>query len=256
MTTPPQRPYKISLIGDDCIDEYQYGNVERLSAEAPVPVLSYNHSTSMPGMAANVRENLQVLGCDVRQHFGATSRKIRILDEKSKQHICRIDHDVRSIPLNPADISHYCEAIVISDYNKGTVDYQLIKSLRSSFLGPIFVDSKKPALEHLEGCFVKINEPEYNARTSNCENLIVTRGSDSVWFFPSGCNGVPEEFPVKQVQAFDVCGAGDTFLAALACRYVETSDIRDAIKFAIKAASVTVQHIGVYAPTLREINEA
>ena len=220
MDTSRHRPYKISLVGDDCIDEYQYGNVERLSAEAPVPIISYNHSVEMPGMAANVRENLHFLGCDVVEHFGATSRKIRILDEKSKHHICRIDHDVRSTPLDSLEILLYCDdsdAIVISDYNKGTVDYRLIQNLRQSFSGPIFIDTKKPQLDQFEGCFVKINEPEYNARTSNCNNLIVTRGSDDVWFFPPWSED-PIKFPVKNVQTFDVCGAGDTFLASLAYR--------------------------------------
>jgi sugar/nucleoside kinase (ribokinase family) len=54
-----------------------------------------------------------------------------------------------------------------------------------------------------------------------------------------------------------VCGAGDTFLASLIFKYLEEYDMDQAIKFAMQAASVTVQHIGVYAPTLKEIrNEA
>jgi D-beta-D-heptose 7-phosphate kinase/D-beta-D-heptose 1-phosphate adenosyltransferase len=55
------------------------------------------------------------------------------------------------------------------------------------------------------------------------------------------------------VEAFDVCGAGDTFLSALAYNYVLTGDILKAIEFATKAASVTIQHVGVYSPTLLEI---
>jgi len=50
-----------------------------------------------------------------------------------------------------------------------------------------------------------------------------------------------------------VCGAGDTFLAALAYKWCDTKNINDAIKFAVKAASITVQHLGNYAPTLEEI---
>jgi sugar/nucleoside kinase (ribokinase family) len=55
------------------------------------------------------------------------------------------------------------------------------------------------------------------------------------------------------VEAFDVCGAGDTFLAALAFEYVQSRDILKSINFAVKAASVTIQHVGVYSPTLAEI---
>jgi sugar/nucleoside kinase (ribokinase family) len=51
-----------------------------------------------------------------------------------------------------------------------------------------------------------------------------------------------------------VCGAGDTFLAALVYQYLNSGkSIESAIEFAIKAAAVTVQHMGVYAPTLEEI---
>jgi sugar/nucleoside kinase (ribokinase family) len=51
----------------------------------------------------------------------------------------------------------------------------------------------------------------------------------------------------------DVCGAGDTFLAALAYQFLVTNSMPDAVKFANKAAAITVQHVGVYAPRLEEI---
>jgi len=50
-----------------------------------------------------------------------------------------------------------------------------------------------------------------------------------------------------------VCGAGDTFLAALVYQYLTTNDMQSAISFAITASAVTVQRLGVYAPTLEEI---
>jgi len=50
-----------------------------------------------------------------------------------------------------------------------------------------------------------------------------------------------------------VCGAGDTFLAALVVKYLDDYNIDTAIKFAMQAAAITVQHIGVYAPSLKEI---
>jgi ribokinase len=51
----------------------------------------------------------------------------------------------------------------------------------------------------------------------------------------------------------DVTGAGDTFLAALVYKHLETKDIATAIKFANRASGVTVKHVGVYAPRLEEI---
>jgi sugar/nucleoside kinase (ribokinase family) len=60
-------------------------------------------------------------------------------------------------------------------------------------------------------------------------------------------------YVAPRVEIADVCGAGDTFLAALAYKHLLTRNMDQAISFAIKASTVTVQHIGVYAPTLEEI---
>lgn len=255
MNTPRPVPYKVSLIGDDGLDEYHYGLVERLSAEAPVPIFNFKYSVHLPGMAANVKTNLEELNVDVFYHAKEPCRKIRMVDEKFKHHLLRVDHDVISTPLEAKDINLLVNAIVISDYNKGAVSYELIESLKESFLGPIFIDTKKTDLERLSAphVYVKINEPESNKVTSVCENLIVTRGNHPVQLFKHG--SLVEEFPVKDVPVFDVCGAGDTFLASLTYRFICTRDIHDAIQFASKAASLTVQHFGVYAPSLKEINE-
>jgi D-beta-D-heptose 7-phosphate kinase/D-beta-D-heptose 1-phosphate adenosyltransferase len=65
MNTPLQRPFKILLIGDSCIDEYQYGTIDRISPEAPVPIFKYIRSEEKPGMVYNVKNNLENLGCQV-----------------------------------------------------------------------------------------------------------------------------------------------------------------------------------------------
>ena len=56
----------ILVIGDVMLDRFVDGNVNRLSPEAPVPVLEFARETVMPGGAANVACNLAGLGCDVR----------------------------------------------------------------------------------------------------------------------------------------------------------------------------------------------
>ena len=63
-------------------------------------------------------------------------------------------------------------------------------------------------------------------------------------------------FPTKSVEVVDVCGCGDTFLAALSYQYLVTKSINEAIIFANNASSITVQKEGNYAPTLREIQNA
>jgi D-beta-D-heptose 7-phosphate kinase/D-beta-D-heptose 1-phosphate adenosyltransferase len=52
---------KVILIGDRCVDEYHYGEITRLSPEAPVPIFVPKRIESKNGMAANVEENLKKL---------------------------------------------------------------------------------------------------------------------------------------------------------------------------------------------------
>lgn len=245
MVTQQQRKYKILLIGDNCIDVYQFGTVDRLSPEAPVPIFVPLHKEEREGMAGNVYRNLVTLGCKVDIVCGHNSRKTRLIDMRSKQHIARIDEDVKSIPVVNVSVDGY-DAIVISDYNKGVVSYDLIEKIRKEFNGPIFVDTKKTDLAKFEGCIVKINSLENSRLITRCSDIIVTDSANGAIL-----NG--RVFPAPKVEVSDVTGAGDTFLAALAFRYLKSQDMEDAIKFANKAASVTVQRLGVYAPTLKEI---
>lgn len=247
-TTQPQTKFKILLIGDDCVDVYQYGNVNRISPEAPVPVFTFSHEERKPGMAGNVARNLAALGCDVNYLHGETSTKTRLIDIRSKQQIVRMDNDVLSLPLEfVSAVPNVYDAVVVSDYDKGTVSYELIEELIALSV-PIFIDTKKTDLERLQGAWVKINELEYSKIKTECSGLIVTLGSKGAI--------VPHHdlsFSAPIVEVSDVCGAGDTFLAALVSEYLEQQNIAPAIEYAIKAASVTVQHLGVYAPTREEL---
>lgn len=247
-TTANTSKMKVLLIGDNGIDQYQYGTVSRISPEAPVPVINYTHTETKPGMAANVEDNLKKLGCDVTILYGnRTCIKTRIIDSKSKQHLLRIDQDSpsRAVKVDYRDIEQY-NCIVVSDYNKGSVEYETIEDIRKVYSGPMFIDTKKTDLVRFEGCFVKINQVEFEAAKTYPTELIVTLGRNGVRY-------KEHKISTPQVEAFDVCGAGDTFLASLAYKYVLTGDILKAIKFATKAASVTIQHVGVYSPTLLEI---
>jgi D-beta-D-heptose 7-phosphate kinase/D-beta-D-heptose 1-phosphate adenosyltransferase len=242
------KQFKILLICDDCADIYQYGTVDRISPEAPIPVFVPTSTDSKPGMAGNVYSNLIALGCNVNYLHSKTSVKTRLIDQRSKQQIVRIDNDQISPPLNfETEIPSVYDAIVISDYNKGTVSYELIEELIALSI-PIFIDTKKTDLERFQGAWVKINELEYSKITSECTGLIVTRGAQGASIIHHDI-----ECSAPKVEVSDVCGAGDTFLAALTYKFLDTNDIKEAIKFAIAASAITVQHIGVYAPTLEEI---
>ena len=245
--TQQQKQFKILLIGDNCTDVYQYGNVDRISPEAPVPVFKFSHEERLRGMAGNVYNNLLALGCNVYSVYGETSTKTRLIDIRSKQQIVRIDNDVISAPATiNYNLDNY-DAIVVSDYNKGTVSYELIEQLIETKI-PVFVDTKKTDLGRFQGAWVKINELEYSKIKSECSGLIVTRG-------PKGADAIHHQYSSKapKVEVVDVTGAGDTFLAALTYNYLHTKNITRAMDFANQAAAVTVQHVGCYAPTLEEI---
>jgi D-beta-D-heptose 7-phosphate kinase/D-beta-D-heptose 1-phosphate adenosyltransferase len=188
-----------------------------------------------------------MLGCEVTFLSNGTSVKTRLIDMRSRQHIVRMDEDVQCQPIDLIpELGFDFDAIVISDYNKGTVTYELIEELVEHFDGPIFVDTKKTDLKRLNGCIVKINELEHSLLKTECVDLIVTLGDKGVRYK----NFI---FGAPKVEVSDVTGAGDTFLSALAYAYLNTQVIELAIPFAINAATVTVQKLGVYAPTMDEI---
>lgn len=160
----------------------------------------------------------------------------------------RIDDDKDCKPLTADFDASVYDAVVISDYCKGTITYEFVEEIRRKFTGPIFVDTKKKDLKRFEGCFVKINDFEFSTITSAPTDLIVTRGAD-------GCTFRDQTYPTEEVEVVDVCGAGDTFLATLCYFYLKTQNIESAIMAANRAASVTVKHLGVYAPTLNEFEK-
>jgi rfaE bifunctional protein kinase chain/domain len=56
---------KAIILGDMMLDSYQWGKVQRISPEAPVPVIEINHEEFRLGGAANVALNLKSLGAEV-----------------------------------------------------------------------------------------------------------------------------------------------------------------------------------------------
>jgi D-beta-D-heptose 7-phosphate kinase/D-beta-D-heptose 1-phosphate adenosyltransferase len=248
MDTQQPTQFNVLLIGDDCTDVYQYGTVDRISPEAPVPIFKYSRQESRPGMAGNVAKNLEALGCEVTYLCGETSTKTRLIDARSKQQLIRIDDDVMSTPITlDTAVPKIYDAIVISDYNKGTVSYALIEELIKTGI-PVFVDTKKTDLGRLQGAWVKINELEYSKITSECSGIIVTQGAKGAKIIHHDIS-----YPAPSVEVVDVTGAGDTFLSAFVYKYIDTTDLHQSLQFAIEASAVTVQHLGVYAPTQQEI---
>jgi sugar/nucleoside kinase (ribokinase family) len=99
-----------------------------------------------------------------------------------------------------------------------------------------------------DGCYVKINESEYNAAQTlpSSNYLIVTKGAEGTHY-----NG--KTYPTKKVEVHDVTGAGDVHLAALAVFYLLTGSIENALPYANKLASISVQHQGCYTVTNEDL---
>jgi bifunctional ADP-heptose synthase (sugar kinase/adenylyltransferase) len=233
---------RILVIGDSCTDIFQYGDCRRLCPEAPVPVFLPSHSTSNPGMAANVAENLKTLGATVKL---VTNRKkitkSRLIDEKSNQMLLRIDQG-DTVPrirgLKRIKFTQY-QAVVVSDYDKGFLQTEDLEHI-SRFAPLCFLDTKKKLGPWAENfTFVKVNESEFAASSwPQMNNLIVTLGKN-------GARYGARNYPVLGSSVIDIAGAGDVFLASFAYIYTQTGNVDEAMKVANKNASASVKQRGI-----------
>lgn len=189
---------RLLVVGDVMLDRYIWGEVGRISPEAPVPVVRGIHQTDKPGGAANVAMNLAHLGAQtvvvgftggdenegllaaclrsngISPHFiGSdgfpTVTKARILG--GQQQMLRLDFE-RLGTRAPADFDHLIEtalalvpgsdALVLSDYAKGAITPEVCEALipAARNLGiPVLVDPKGPDYAH------------YSGATTICPNL-------------------------------------------------------------------------------------
>lgn len=249
--TQQQKSFKVLLIGESCQDIYHYGVCNRLCSEAPVPVFDYRAQEIRPGMAANVKENLSAFGVNVDFITNSPNELIkrRFIDVKSNQLLLREDigHQVEEIEI--PDCKGY-DAIVISDYNKGLLNFSQIEEVCEKFGGLIFVDSKNPRLKYFKNAIIKINNYEEKKMECIPENseLIVTMGK-------MGAKWKDKIFPAPQVDVFDVTGAGDVFLASLCYFHLLTNNLSLSISKSVYLASKSVQHMGVYVLNGSDIDE-
>jgi D-beta-D-heptose 7-phosphate kinase / D-beta-D-heptose 1-phosphate adenosyltransferase len=148
---------RILVLGDIALDRYVYGDVARISPEAPVPVLRVRSTRTSPGCAANVAANVASLGGSVTmvgvvggdseaaqlsasvQQFGTPVQLMLVTDKSrptivktrfvaSGQQVVRADYeDTRPIaaPIEDQLLATYsaalerCQIVIVSDYNKG-----------------------------------------------------------------------------------------------------------------------------------------
>ena len=248
--------HNVIVIGDKCTDKYVFGETTRLSPEQPVPVLDQTRIEERPGMAGNTELNLKAFGVNtVLLSQRETITKTRFVDTNSGYQLMRLDETpqvsrIANAELKMAMMHLNPDAIVISDYDKGYINDDDLWHLCHNFNRPVFVDTKKRRLFQKDNVYWKINKKEYDDliqdHLPNLSNLIVTLGSAG-----ASWNGMI--FKPQVVKVFDVCGAGDTFLAALVYEFLNTKNMQTAIEFANKAAAIAVTHPGAYHLTKKDI---
>lgn len=174
--------HSILVVGDVMLDRFMYGQVERVSPEAPIPVVQFQREVSMLGGAGNVVRNLISLGqkADLISVIGSDSAGFEIAkmlsqDEaitphlltdatrpttvKSRfvagvQQIMRLDTE-RSEPLSPALEDQLairlrmaipaCNAVILSDYAKGVLTSRILRdaiNIAHDFGKPVIIDPK------------------------------------------------------------------------------------------------------------------
>ena len=249
----------ILIVGDSCEDVFIYGDITRLTPEAPAPVFNPLRKKTNGGMAKNVANNVEALKTTI---FTVTNnnniRKVRYVDDKSNQLVLRVDeHDhcdridketimqIKNNEYHPSMSNKISvDAIIISDYCKGFLEEEDIQYICENNQN-VFIDTKKELGDWINlADYIKINSLEYEKNEKFFEDndiinkTIVTQGN-------KGCLFRGEIYPSEDVPVKDISGAGDTFLAGLAVEYVRTNDIIKAINFAQECTEIVIQKHGV-----------
>ncbi|MBI3306403.1 MAG: D-glycero-beta-D-manno-heptose-7-phosphate kinase [Candidatus Omnitrophica bacterium] len=188
---PQFKKVHILVIGDFILDQFVWGNVRRISPEAPVPVVNVQRESYMPGGCLNVAHNIRTLGgtvypCGVvgRDLEGRlllktmrrdgidtggiiydktrpTSVKTRVIAHS--QQVVRFDRE-KDENISPADVKkilHFVQSkiqsadvVILEDYGKGVIQEMLLKavlSLAKKYKKPILVDPKEKNFPYYVG---------------------------------------------------------------------------------------------------------
>ena len=312
------RGVKVFVLGDVMLDKFVYGRVERISPEAPIPVLHHQSEKVMLGGAANVARNIVALGGEVllvgalgddeagdlvagplvaedriegrfvREAHHPTTTKVRYVS--GGQQIMRLDIERRFNP-DAQTIETICDwlvgagdtvsAIVLSDYAKGVLVPALIQrvvAIAKARRIPVVVDPKSPEVSRYEGATVLTpnaaeaamivgvqcaddDRAETAVRAfrdrAKVEAVVLTRGADGMTIFdPAEIEGAVTHVPAVASQVFDVSGAGDTVVAALALALACGASVTTAARIGNAAAGIAVSKRGTAVVRADELSAA
>ena len=256
----------VLVIGDIIMDEYIWGDVSRISPEAPVPVVDVRQETKMLGGAANVLNNIASLGgravlCGVVGEDGRGKEIVEkisslgfttegILTEQDRQtttktrivahsqQVVRFDREVRR-PVREENIRKLLEfigtlrkqinAVVVSDYGKGVISAALMGGLRELLSESEIILAVDPKTGNFE-CYQKIDviTPNHHEAGAFC-NMVIS----------------DEESLIK---------AGKLMLSALNCRSVLITQGKDGMTLFESSGEVT--HIPTVARKVFDVTGA
>ncbi|MCX8072103.1 MAG: D-glycero-beta-D-manno-heptose-7-phosphate kinase [Candidatus Binatia bacterium] len=305
---------RVLVVGDLMLDEFLWGTVERISPEAPVPVVRIERESTHLGGAANVAHNLRSLGARVTvcgvvgsdragdrilaelKSIGAdtsgvirtrglvTTRKTRVIAHH--QQVVRFDREQVEHP--PAATKRVIEflrrhnrrydAVLISDYAKGTVTAELLSCLSELHRAtgwPLVIDPKKPNFGRYSGATLMTPNQHEAAEASgieirddaslrcagerlleawSCEAVLITRGEAGMSLFRA--QAPPQHFPTQARDVYDVTGAGDTVAAVCTLSLAAGFPLEVAVSLANVAAGIAVGKLGTATVTPGEILNA
>jgi D-beta-D-heptose 7-phosphate kinase/D-beta-D-heptose 1-phosphate adenosyltransferase len=303
---PPFEQARVLVVGDVMLDRYWHGATSRISPEAPVPVVHVGQIEERAGGAANVALNIAALGAQTRL-LGVTGddepaatleallngagidcrfqkisdtptvTKLRVISRH--QQLIRLDFENGFEAIDTdAQMDWYreglehCDAVVLSDYGKGTLAAieQLIATARAAGK-PVLIDPKAQEFSRYTGAtLITPNMAEFEQVAGPCadeqalieksaallsmhdiEALLVTRGEHGMTLLR---RDEPEfHLPTQAREVFDVTGAGDTVISVLAAALAAGEDMRSATALANLAAGIVVGKLGTASVSVPEL---
>lgn len=259
------------VAGDAMLDRYWFGDVSRISPEAPVPVVRMLREEERPGAAANVARNVEAMGGECVRVFGSGKpiEKLRLIARN--QQVARVDFDHPQEPISSLPGVGDCGMVVFSDYGKGSLKNILDLIAMAKLAGAtVLVDPKGHEYQKYRGADVikpNLNEmKELVGGWSNEEQLsakaqrlradagigaiLLTRAADGMSLYDhEGMTHIPA---VAQ-EVYDVSGAGDTAIAALAVALSRGYSLKAAAGFANRASGIVVGRFGTAVATASEV---
>jgi len=252
---------KILLIGDFMIDHYIFGVSNRMSPEAPVPVVKPEREYSIPGGAGNVAMNLSLLGANVTcigtvgndiwgkkllsilKNEGIKTEEIEIIDNypttlkqriysEGKQ-VIRLDTEKIMNWQSSSNIAKDYDIIILSDYNKGVLNNSWINI---NDLANVIIDPKKDSFSYYKGA--TIITPNLNELDKASD--IEIKDDESI---VNACNKLIKENSFEYIvakkgnQGITIVG-NDNFVKHIEAHHIENPDVTGAGDTVIAALSI------------------